>query len=80
MTVRIPTEQGFVMTYRYNQANLRKLRELVTNGGQNVVGIDYLQSSNGYLRHFKGNKFEGPYYAMPLNGVLEIINSAWNLQ
>lgn len=76
MSISIPTEQGFVMTYHYSPANLKKLKELIINGGNKVIGIDYLQSSKGYLRHFKSSKFEGPYYAMPLDGVLDIINEA----
>ncbi|WP_163836704.1 hypothetical protein [Spartinivicinus ruber] len=76
MSIGIPTEQGFVMTYHYSHVDLQRLKVLITSGGQEVIGIDYLQSDNGYLRHFKSSKFEGPYYAMPLDGVLDIINEA----
>ncbi|CDT44943.1 hypothetical protein VCR31J2_440001 [Vibrio coralliirubri] len=76
MSIEIPTEQGFTMTYHYEHADLEKLKSLIINGGQVVIGIDYLQSDSDYLRHFKNSKFAGPYYAMPLDGVLEIINEA----
>ncbi|WP_339673419.1 hypothetical protein [Dasania marina] len=76
MSIKIPTEQGFVMSYDYDQANLEKLKSLIESGGQEIIGIDYLQYDNGCLRHFKGSKFEGPYYAMPLDGILTTINDA----
>lgn len=76
MSINIPTEQGFVMTYHYGHEDLEQLKKLITGGGEKVISGDYLQSGSGYLRHFKSSKFEGPYYAMPLDGVLDIVNDA----
>lgn len=72
----IPTDQGFSMKYHYSRDRLKELKELVIKGGNAVIGNDYLQCSNGYLRHFKHGKFEGPNYSMPLDGMLEIIDEA----
>ncbi|MGK0546663.1 hypothetical protein ACSEE7_14280 [Halomonas cupida] len=76
MGVLIPTEQGFNMRYFYGEEELRELLVLVKNGGKAVIWGDYLQVSDGYLRHFKSGSFEGPWYSMLLEGVVEIIEDA----
>lgn len=64
------------MTYHYGYEDLQRLKQLITSGGKQVIGGDHLQSDSEHLKHFKSSKFEGPYYGMHLDGVLDIVNDA----
>lgn len=72
--IALATEQGFSMTYYLSHKALCELKSLIETKGNAIISDKALSVTDDYLLHFKkGKDFKGACYAIPLEGVFEII-------
>jgi hypothetical protein len=72
--IALATEQGFSMTYYLSRKELCELKSLIQTKGNAIISDKTLSVTDDYLLHYKNGKdFKEAFYAIPIEGVFEII-------
>ncbi|AZV46604.1 hypothetical protein C3L23_04735 [Nautilia sp. PV-1] len=69
--INIVTQQSFVYTHYFTCNQLKRLEDLLINGGKKRINNQYFTIQNSALLLFKGKKFSGPNYAMDIEKALK---------